>query len=922
MALNMDKAEQAALRARRSMWLGERPSAGQQTDLGASAAHEPPIRALALSGGGIRSATFSLGVLQAIAEARTDAHAPSTSTSVDTPSPASASAAPGAAQAAARSPFSASLLSTFDYLSTVSGGGYLGGFLCSLFVPGRLVEEPGATTPDAQRLKAADHATAVLMSGPPTRIRSQTDYSDLANLVRAPLAWLRENGRYLTPTGMGDVVYAAALIVRNWLSLHMVVGLLLMALLALLGLLRMGFMSWGGAWYAAQEAALLADALKPGGAALGIWWSPLVAAAALPVLSLGVWCGIAYWLVMECENGGARPLSRNPAFWVMVLISGIATALCIAWWPPAAGAPRTAPVQALLPLVYVAASTAAASLIYLVLQSVRPLLATELRQALTQGVAVSLWLALALLGVGVVDTLGQTLYLPLSSSSELAALSPAAAVAGLVWLARSLATKEGKTLPAWVAKLPLSTLAGVAGLLIMVLVGGLWALFVNWLTWGGMPPSGEGLASIARQNVAWGVLLVAGGMSFSSGFFAGFLNQSSLQHFYASRLTRAYLGASNRERFIRRGHALSSAEPLAGDQLTVEDYWRDDALQTLAPLHLVNVTVNKTVDPSEQLVQRDRKGQPLSVWPWGLSLDGRAAQPFPSANLSVGQWIATSGAAFATGIGRETSLGMSLLMGAANVRLGLWFDTGMGKPGSGKASFLPGEQPVPLAVRRILGGVFKTQRYLMYEFQARFHGTKRQWQYLSDGGHFENTALYELLRPQRRHVDQVFVCDCGADPDYRFGDLGNLIRLARIDLGVDVSVEDPASFGPGNPLRDVMGGTADFRRHDGKPQASSPIAMLLYAVSGAGTSSDPRRVTQIVLIKPHVTWASPLEVREHTRVSQAFPQDTTADQFYDEAQWESYRALGHWQGKAVFKPEVLDALHAHHQARRAALRAA
>src|SRR5258707_1168823 len=49
-----------------------------------------PRRGLALSGGGIRSATFNLGVLQALARAK--------------------------------------VLRNFDFLSTVSGGGYVGGF--------------------------------------------------------------------------------------------------------------------------------------------------------------------------------------------------------------------------------------------------------------------------------------------------------------------------------------------------------------------------------------------------------------------------------------------------------------------------------------------------------------------------------------------------------------------------------------------------------------------------------------------------------------------------------------------------------------------------------------------------------------------------------------------------------------------------
>ena len=59
-------------------------------------AHDSNLFGLALSGGGIRSATFSLGVLQALARQR--------------------------------------LLSRFDYLSTVSGGGYIGAWLSAWVV--------------------------------------------------------------------------------------------------------------------------------------------------------------------------------------------------------------------------------------------------------------------------------------------------------------------------------------------------------------------------------------------------------------------------------------------------------------------------------------------------------------------------------------------------------------------------------------------------------------------------------------------------------------------------------------------------------------------------------------------------------------------------------------------------------------------
>src|SRR5262249_49256456 len=129
--------------------------------------------------------------------------------------------------------------------------------------------------------------------------------------------------------------------------------------------------------------------------------------------------------------------------------------------------------------------------------------------------------------------------------------------------------------------------------------------------------------------------------------------------------------------------------------------------------------------------------------------------------LTIGQWIGTSGAAVSTGIGRETTLGMSLLLGAANVRLGTWWDSGHGAPT--KVSGAKG-------LRSVMGAVFRTQPSLSYEFRARFFGMNRAWQYLSDGGHFENTGLYELLRPERG-VGMIVACDNGADPDYTFDDL-------------------------------------------------------------------------------------------------------------------------------------------------------
>jgi len=132
---------------------------------------------LALSGGGLRSATFSLGVMQALANEQV----------------AGAAGRPTA------------WLRFFDYLSTVSAGGYIGAFFTSLFLPNRLLGGSHSQTTDVRECReAAEVAYKVMGSDPPGRIRAREPW----DRRRGPLAWLRVNGRNLRPMAGGDFPYA------------------------------------------------------------------------------------------------------------------------------------------------------------------------------------------------------------------------------------------------------------------------------------------------------------------------------------------------------------------------------------------------------------------------------------------------------------------------------------------------------------------------------------------------------------------------------------------------------------------------------------------------------------------------------------------------------------------------------------------
>ena len=168
-------------------------------------------------------------------------------------------------------------------------------------------------------------------------------------------------------------------------------------------------------------------------------------------------------------------------------------------------------------------------------------------------------------------------------------------------------------------------------------------------------------------------------------------------------------------------------------------------------------------------------------------------------------------------------------------------------------------------------------RFMLLECFGVFPGSSSANWYLSDGGHFENTGAYALLRQQ---AALIVIADCGADPDYRFCDLEILIRRARIDLNAEITFMKPrpgadwAHLGAFGSLNDLASPNS---------QACLALAQVRYASGATG---------QIVLVKPNVSAALPVDLVNFKAANPLFPQQPTTDQFFDEAQWESYFRLG------------------------------
>jgi hypothetical protein len=866
-----------------------------------------------LSGGGIRSATFCLGVLQGLARVD-DPGAPAALPDTDGVANEARGAAVASTPPAARTRWP--LLAQFDMLSTVSGGGYIGGFFSALFVRGRLSgrkDEPEAET--------TARAYAALLEEPPGRIHRSTVY-DQDRPGQAALAWLRDNGRYMAPTGAGDLLYGVTIGIRNWMATQYVMATLMIVLLALWQVARWWAVQ-ADPGYAQWEASLLPD---PRGGASGavIWWSPAWAASAILFVLCGVPLGMAYWFSHPSsgyrlradmpDEMGARVRNRlasPPQYVTLASVCGLLMGVLLC----ALGVVLINDGEA---EVVLGASTLGAGGMVLLAVLAYGLSTWWARDALQgsityQRVLLTRWLtrvlswAVLVVALAVVDTAAQTAWCWASWLDRGMATSAlgSALMAAAVWLLKSGVMKLGdagakKGAPSVLQRLPLGALAGVLGAVLWAAVAAAWGVLVLAVVWPAGPPSPRTLLSIEESrgclHHAIGLSGVAVLLALVVGRFPGFLNLSTLQSLYSARLIRAYLGASNFLRFADAdcAKAREVAEPIREDSLSVDQVYANP----LAPIHYVNVCVNQSVSPGEQLVQRDRKGKPLVVAPNGFYFDQRVCPMWHSQAptelaypLSFGEWLGVSGAAFSTGLGRGTELGMSMLLGFANVRLGRWWQG---------LAFDP-RQPSGWAQR-----LLPTQTYLFDELQGRFYGDHRPYLYLSDGGHFENTAAYELLRTDRgpRRVRLIVVCDCGCDPDYTFADLANLTRLVRIDQGLEITPHPTAHLS--TLLNTVFALPADFQRDaDGQQPLLKGRCAVMLDVRGTARSASRgiaagELVARIVLIKPTLMPEVAMDVGQYHSGHGAFPQETTMDQFFDEAQWESYRQLGLRSALKVF----------------------
>jgi hypothetical protein len=332
------------------------------------------------------------------------------------------------------------------------------------------------------------------------------------------------------------------------------------------------------------------------------------------------------------------------------------------------------------------------------------------------------------------------------------------------------------------------------------------------------------------------------------------VNRFSLHAMYRNRLTRAFLGASR----DRRPDPFTDFD--SRDNPEMYRLWPSDRSGGWRPFHVINIALN-IVSSEQRLSWQERKAAPFTVSPLhsGSSTVGyrRTSEYGGPTGVTLGTAMAISGAAASPNMGYHSSPAITFLMTMFNVRLGWW----LGNPGEpGRKTFrrLSPRFAIKPLVQEALGLTTADKSYVC----------------LSDGGHFENLGLYEMVRRRCRFI---IVSDAGCDPKFTLEDISNAVRKIAIDLGVDIR------FDGLDKLKPRSEGDPDVR--PGQPYHA--IGVIDYASVDDGGENG-----YILYIKAGYRGTEGAGVRGFANAHPDFPHQSTIDQWFTESQFESYRALG------------------------------
>ncbi|MEO9003476.1 MAG: hypothetical protein ABI288_02015, partial [Ginsengibacter sp.] len=233
---------------------------------------------------------------------------------------------------------------------------------------------------------------------------------------------------------------------------------------------------------------------------------------------------------------------------------------------------------------------------------------------------------------------------------------------------------------------------------------------------------------------------------------------------------------------------------------------------------------------------------------------------FKDEGPTIGTAMAISGAAVNPNQGYHSSPATAFLLTIFNAQMGRW----LGNPRKNSWQYSDPASGLGYIISNLVNKTSTSDKFVA----------------LSDGGHFDNMGLYEMVR---RRCPYIILCDAEQDGEFTCEGLASAIRRCRIDFGAEITI--------------------DISKITGRPDGRHSLAH--YALGEIKYVGENQTGT-LLYIKSSIDGNEPVDVYEYALKNETFPHQTTADQFFDEEQFESYRKLGlHIAEVALSDKEVI-----------------
>jgi len=435
-----------------------------------------------------------------------------------------------------------------------------------------------------------------------------------------------------------------------------------------------------------------------------------------------------------------------------------------------------------------------------------------------------------------------------------------------------------------------------------------------------LPPGYSHHDQVLQQESCWilfFMLCAFAALGLASSLFVN-INTFSLHGMYRDRLIRAYLAASRLDG-NRKPNLFTGFDP--EDNLPMFSLWPHEAKPTsLSPapgpdstppsaglppdrplFHVIDATLNLV--SGKNLAWQERMGSSFIFTPlhcgsadldngWGYR---RTIPDCDAGNktgesryggregVTLGTALTISGAAVNSNWGYHSSPVVTFLLTLFNARLGWW----LGNPSRS------GDSTGFFSLTQNTYDRWFPKSGISTMFHEAFGLTDETYGYvdLSDGGHFDNMGLYEMVR---RRCRLIVLVDAEADGKFTFEGLGMAIRKIRIDFGIDIEFsKNQELFMPANRYESQFDPKADAEK-----QPRCAVGAIKYSRIDGPAIEDG----VLLYIKPvcyGIDGSEPRDVVQYKRSHPTFPHESTVDQFFSESQFESYRALGEYTAQQV-----------------------